>query len=111
MRTILIVLTLCLVGLPAEAASPLPGQWRVAAESQPTYEGTVLIDQDGRATWDAADDNGGPKSYRGYVSSLKAPTVEIIFTNGIRVTRAHCLLQSPGLLHCHNVYGDGKTSA
>lgn len=110
MRTVLFVLALCLAGPVALASSPLRGQWRVAAESQPAYVGTVLIDRDGRATWDAADDRGRPASFRGYVSSFNAPVVEITFTNGVRVTRAHCLIQSAGLLHCHNVYGDGRTS-
>ena len=110
MRTVLFVVALCLASHAAWASSPLRGQWRVAAETQPAYVGVVLIDQAGRATWDSPEDWGRPASFRGYVSRLAPPAVEITFTNGKRVTRAHCLIKSPDMLHCHNVYSDGGTS-
>ena len=110
MRTVLLLIALCLGSHAAWAASPLRGQWRIAAETQPTYVGMVLIDQSGRATWDSPLDSGKPASFRGYVSRLDRPRVELIFTNGIRVTRSYCLIQSADLLHCHNVRADGSTS-
>jgi hypothetical protein len=110
MRMVLLLIALCLAGHAAWAASPLQGHWRVDAPTIPDYVGTVLIDRDGRAIWDAADDRGRPASFRGYVARVDRPKVEITFTNGIRVTRAHCLIQSADLMHCHNLYGDGRTS-
>lgn len=110
MRTVLFLMALCLAGPAAWASSPLQGQWRIAAETQPTYVGTVLIDQSGRATWDSPLDSGRPASFRGYVSRLDRPRLEITFTNGIRVTKAYCLIQSADLLHCHNVRADGSAS-
>ena len=110
MRTVLLLIALCLGSHAAWAASPLRGQWHVSATSIPDYVGNVLIDREGRATWDSPDDRGRPVTFRGYVSRLDRPRVEIAFTNGIRVTRTYCLIQSADLMHCHNVYGDGRTS-
>lgn len=101
MRTILTALALCLAAATAEAASPLQGQWQISAASAPDYVGMVLIDAEGRVTWDSPKDTGRPAYFRGYVA--RAQPIEIVFTNSIDVVHTHCTMLSADLLNCHNV--------
>lgn len=98
-------------------AAGLQGEWRVTQPNDPTFSGVVLLDRLGRVTWNAtwspeyrashgitapevgkgAED--GRSVWRGYLR-VSLPTVELILTNGTRVDRLLCALQSSDLLHC-----------
>lgn len=80
-------------GVQAQNAS-LQGQWEIRAPSIPGYIGVVLIDAEGRATWDAPKDRDKPARFFGYVSRNDGTQVEIPFTNRTHVTRAQCIRQA-----------------
>lgn len=88
----------------------LQGHWSVRAPSIPSYIGIVLIDADGRATWDSPKDRDKRASFLGYVSRRDGHKVEMLFTNGLRVTHTHCVRQSSEAMNCYNVYQDGTPS-
>jgi hypothetical protein len=106
----LLTTALCLLALPALADSRLRGHWRVQAPGLPDYQGVVLVDRAGRATWDSPNDRGKVVHFFGYVASDDGVKVEIPFTNRERVTRMHCTRQKSDLLHCYNVFHNGTPS-
>lgn len=110
--------TLCLLMLaaaPARAAD-LQGQWQIAYPDN-SYSAVVLIDSQGRITWDAvwkprgidAIDASGKAKSHGYVK-ITGSTIELILTNGIAVERVPCTFVSNDLLHCVWSREDGKPS-
>jgi hypothetical protein len=102
----------------AEKAVNLRGQWHVTIPQEPTYTAVVLIDAEGRATWDAVWDpsrrrtpSTGRSTSRGYVDRADDLRVEIVTTNGSMVGRVHCSRQSSDLLFCREVVlPNGKPS-
>lgn len=96
MRKVLTAI-LCLLAVPASAAEGLRGQWQVRSGS---YTGIVLVDADGRATWDAPEDFGRPAKFLGYIARNDGVTAEIVFTDRKTVARIYCSIQSSEVLHC-----------
>lgn len=110
MRIPLVAMLGVIAAWPAIAAD-LCGQWNITAASRPDYVGVLVIDSEGRATADALKDaNGQPAKFRGYVSRVDGPKVEITLTNGIRVHRMDCIMQSSDLWHCQTAFQDGTRS-
>ncbi len=107
MRT-LIAAVLCLFSLPA-AAQSLQGQWGI---EQPSRSGTgiVLIDAEGRVTWDVPNDNGRQAKFRGYVSKGEADGIKIVVTNGRDVSFVYCAHETADKLHCYASRTDGKSA-
>ena len=112
MRKIAAVL-LCLAwpfGLQAEGSFRHQGQWLAVIPAVPSYSGTVLVDGEGRVTWEAAWDPMKWNKSRGYVR-VDGSMVEFIVTDGTHnANRARCTVQSKNLLHCYNTLSNGKTS-
>lgn len=107
MRT-LIAAVLLLCALPAHAQN-LRGQWDVTLTDHPAYRGVVLIDAEGRVTFDAPNDNGRPAQFRG-VAKATVPRVHITITDRDTVTHLHCIIQSDDLMHCRSFLADGQVS-
>lgn len=104
-------LIVAIVNFASDArAQSLRGHWEVRAPSIPDYVGIVLIDGAGRATWDSPNDRAKQATFIGYVARRDGPKVEMLFTNRVRVTRAHCVIQSADVLNCYNVYQSGAPS-
>ena len=114
---------LCLLALafsPARARDEvaLQGHWRMFSAKRSAFGpgvmiGVVLIDAQGRATLEGADELGaaGRARSRGYVK-VSETMVDIILTNGTTVEHVTCTLQSSDLLHCHwNKPAGGTASA
>lgn len=106
----MLIAALCLLAVPANAQD-LRGQWNVTVAQRPDYVGVVTIDSERRATFDAIMDEDRPAKFRGYVSRVDGPKVELIFTDGTQVVQAHCVMQSADLWHCHNVKHSKNLSA
>lgn len=94
------IIALCCLGLPA-AAAQLQGQWIIQVPAIPEYRGVVLIDADGRVTWEAPNDSGKPVKDRGYVARSDDHKVELALTDRKTVARAHCTTQVADVLHCY----------
>lgn len=103
MVRLLAIIALSCLGLPA-AAAQLQGQWQIEVPAIPEYRGVVLIDAEGRVTWDAPNDSGKPAKYHGYVASVAGPKVELALTNSTAVARGHCTVQPGDTLHCYFVF-------
>jgi hypothetical protein len=106
------ILLSVIFAMPAAAqwVPPIRGHWTVTMTADPTYLGAVLIDAEGRVTWDGVWDpqyriaNGMPPGAgvarsRGYAIT-NASKVELIMTNSKIVERTHCILQSRDVMHC-----------
>lgn len=109
MRKFLAVV-LCLATVPA-AADSLQGHWNITVPKHPAYVGTVLIDSQRRATWDAPVDNGRPARYLGYVSEADSMKLKILLTNRYAVIKCDCSIMSSDLLYCVNTGPQGHKSA
>jgi hypothetical protein len=117
-----LIAALCLFVLavvPARAwnGEALQGQWSMFTTERSSLGpgirmGVVVIDAQGRATLNGADELGamGAAKSRGYVK-VNDTAVEIILTNGIRVEHITCVLQSSDLLHCHWAISTGGTAS
>lgn len=106
----LILLLVCLAGAAEAQPASLQGQWTITSPRDPRYLGVVLVDAEGRATWDAPLDNGRPARFRGYVSKLDTTRAELTMTNGADVAKVHCIVQASELLECRVSRGDGSVS-
>lgn len=118
-----LIAALCLMAPigPTEAAD-LRGQWSVTIPTDPTFSGAVLIDGSGRVTWDAVWDRqwrlsqgstepgDGKAKWRGYLR-ITNPRIELILTNGAKVDRLYCTVQSSDLMHCYSFLSSGKPGA
>lgn len=107
--------TLALMGLliavPASAAEfPLRGQWEVRAPANPSYQGIVLIDAEGRSTWDSPHDGGRRAIMLGYVKPIDTSRMMIVLTDKELVTRTHCTIRSNELMDCYVARESGNTS-
>lgn len=109
-RQIGVILAVLLFALPARGESLLRGQWQMSRPSDPAYVGIMLVDVDGRATYDAPMDNGRAAHFRGYIASITPWKVEIVFADGSQVVKAYCVVQSSDLLRCQNRLADESLS-
>lgn len=102
MRRLFILLGLLVLAGPGSAqGNVFQGQWQVRVPDDPAYIGTMLIDTDGRATWDSPKDSGRPAKFIGYVARAADPKAHVVFTNRTVVSHMHCLVQSSDLLSCY----------
>lgn len=102
-----------LLAFPAQAqwASQLRGHWTITMAADPSFLGAVLIDSEGRITWDGVWDPAyranhgltpvapGHARSRGYVIA-SAAKAELVLTNSRDVERVHCIVQSSDLMQC-----------
>ncbi len=111
----IIAATACLWAASAwSAGSPeLQGYWHfmpTLAEDR-DYVAAVVIDADGRATYDAPLDKGRSANFRGYVASIDARGgVQIVLTDGKQVARMNCKIEAPDTMRCRNQRPDGTIS-
>lgn len=94
---------------PVLAQTSLQGQWDIRT-ADPSYKGNLLIDSEGRATYDAPMDNGRPAKFFGWVKRTDEMRAQIIVTNKDKVVVTHCIVQSADLLWCHTVRESGIIS-
>lgn len=100
----------CLWALPASAQQPLQGYWSVGVPAPGSYTGIVVIDADGRVTWDSPQDGGRPAKVRGYVAHASGGRVHIILTDGKVVTHVHCVDRADDRLACNVIRHDGSVA-
>lgn len=89
----------------------LAGQWHVTGASLPDYVGIVLIDPEGRVTWDSPVDGGRPARQRGYIVTIEGTRVDIALTDRVAVVHLNCKSVTSDELHCVTLWKDGSVSA
>jgi len=111
MGRLAIVLLGMLGAAPAAAQDhALRGQWEVRPPAIPGFKGSVLIDSEGRATWDDfVDERTTSTRFIGYVAKAEDANVLAKFTNRKNVVDMHCTVHSSDLLHCYIVRDSGWT--
>jgi len=70
----------------------------------------MLVDAEGRATYDSPMDAGRPARFVGYVERSDGSYVQILLTNRANVIRVNCMVQSNDLLQCQFFRDSGKVS-
>lgn len=100
----------CLVAGPALAQQPLQGYWSVSVPAPGSYTGIVVIDADGRVTWDSPRDGGRPAKVRGYVAHSSGGRVHIVLGDGTNVTHVHCVDRTDFRLTCSVIRHDGSVA-
>jgi hypothetical protein len=111
-RTSLALLGLLATTVAANAQNhALRGHWEFRAPTaSPDYRGVMLVDAEGRATYDSPMDAGRPARFVGYVERSDGSYVQILLTNRASVIRANCRVQSNDLLECQFFRDSGKVS-
>ncbi len=109
MRVVFALVLLCLYALPASAQS-LRGHWQMEWPINKSYVGVVLIDAEGRVTFDSPNDGGRPEKFRGYVARGEADGIKIVITNGSQVIFGYCAHETADKLHCYFSREAGKSS-
>jgi len=100
LRTFFAGLWAILAGTTAQAQDHLlRGQWEVRAPPYP-YVGIMLVDAEGRTTWDSPSDNGIPSQRIGYVTTVADPQVRFALTDRRTVNLMDCILQAADLMTC-----------
>lgn len=62
-----LALAVVLLSPTVSHAADLSGRWNVSSRHIQDYEGFVLIDAEGRVTWDAPADGGRPAKFLGFI--------------------------------------------
>lgn len=101
MRLFSIALAGLLAAGPALAQShPLQGTWVVRMPSGPKYIAIVLVDREGRATYESPKDSGRPARFIGYVAHMEGADVQFRLTDKSVVAHMDCALESTEFLSC-----------
>lgn len=74
------------------------------------YVGIILIDAEGRVTFDSPDDGGRPENFRGYIARGQAAGIKLVITNGTQVVFGYCAQETADRLHCYFSRDAGKSS-
>lgn len=87
---------------------PYRGQWEARLPDQ-SYVALILIDSEGRATWDSPNDGGRPAKFFGYMERQGADAI-IVLTNKAAVNKTYCENRARELMHCYTVRASGSRS-
>ncbi|MGQ3300181.1 hypothetical protein [Reyranella sp.] len=113
MRRALLVLIGLLAPVPSAFAQahPLQGTWVVRLPTGPKYVGIVLVDGEGRTTFDSPQDWGRPAKFVGYVARMNGLDTQFHLTDKAAVIHMNCVAESAELLSCQVAHKDvGGTS-
>lgn len=108
MRKIM-ALALAIVVLPFTAgAQDVRGQWSVLASNRTDYMAVVLIDAEGRFTWDSPNDGGRQVQFFGAVIAHDATEFHAIITDRVTALKVDCGVAARELLQCRSTSNAGK---
>lgn len=111
MKTLLAALGLLVSTEAATAQShPFWGQWQPRYPENPGFVGVILIDREGRATWDSPTDPKTPYRFFGYVAENDGVRFRIAFTDRRSVAQVQCVIQASELLQCQTSRQNGTVS-
>jgi hypothetical protein len=101
----------CLLAVPAFGQSALRGEWQASIRTKsPSAAGVMMIDGEGRVTYNPSTDTSLPPKFRGYIANVDAESAHITLTEGASVWRLQCMILSSDLLKCVSQQPNGKPS-